>query len=379
MHEVTPSTDVHGTCDERFGAVKEALAASLLDRDVDASAAVYLDGEPVVDLWGGSTDRTGTGPWERDTITCVFSTTKTMTALCVLVLADRGELDLEAPVCRYWPEFAAAGKEGVKVRHLLGHTAGLPRFEGPMATEEIYDWEAATARLAAQAPVWEPGTAHGYHALTFGYLVGEVIRRVDGRTVGTFLAEEVAGPLGADFHIGLATEHDRRVAASIADPDPALAKLENDLLAQIWGEPAYDAGTAATAAWRRAEIPAANGYGNARSVAAVQFVLACGGEARGVRLLSEAGCAAVFEEQANGSDRCLGVPMRVGMGYGLPSPAMPLSPNARTCYWGGRGGSLVVVDLDARMAVAYVMNQMLVTLKDTRAASVVSAAYAALA
>jgi len=378
-NELGSGTEIQGTCDDRFVGVKQALAATLGDRDVGASVAVFLDGEPVVDLWGGYVDQGRTRPWERDTITCVFSTTKTMTALCALMLADRGELDLHAPVARYWPEFGAAGKEGVEVRHLLGHTAGLPRFDGAMATEEIYDWELATARLAAQAPLWEPGSAHGYHALTFGYLVGEVIRRVSGRSVGTLFAEEVAGPLDADFHIGLAPEHDQRIAESLPDPDPTLAQIENDLLAEIWGDPPYDAGTAATTAWRRAEIPAGNGYGNARSIAAVQSVLACGGEARGVRLLLEAGCDAVFEEQANGIDRCLGVQTRLGMGYGLPSAAMPLSPNGRTCYWGGRGGSLVVVDLDAQMAVAYVMNQMLVTLTDTRAPSIVSAAYAALA
>src|SRR6185312_15958277 len=165
---------------------------------------------------GGFADADRTTGWQRDTITSVFSVTKTMTALCALILADRGELDLDAPTARYWPEFAAAGKEKVLVRHLLAHTAGLPDWDGPI--EELYDWTAATARLAAQAPQWEPGRAAGYHSVTQGFLVGEVIRRITGRTVGEFFAAEVAGPLGADFHIGLPAAHDHRVALAVPPP-----------------------------------------------------------------------------------------------------------------------------------------------------------------
>ena len=210
--------EVQGVCDKRFGAVRDALAASLDRDDVGASAAVYLDGEPVVDIWGGYADAARTIGWEPDTITGVWSLTKTMTALCVLILADRGDLDLAAPVARYWPEFAAAGKGGVQVRHLLAHTAGLPVWDEPMTVEDLYDWPAAAARLAAQAPRWEPGKLAGYHAITQGFLVGEVVRRVTGRHLGAFFAEEVAGPLGADFYIGLPAGHDRRVAPVIAPP-----------------------------------------------------------------------------------------------------------------------------------------------------------------
>ncbi|GAA1524038.1 serine hydrolase domain-containing protein [Actinomadura kijaniata] len=374
--------EIHGTCDERFGAVREALAASLERDDVGASAAVYLDGEPVVDLWGGHADEERTRPWERDTIVNCWSTTKTMTALCALVLADRGELELAAPVARYWPEFAAAGKDRVEVRHLLSHTAGLPTWEAePMATEDLYDWEKATSVLARQAPAWEPGTAAGYHAFTQGYLVGEVIRRVTGTTVGRFFAEQVADPLGADFHIGLAPEHDHRVSPIIPAPVPAEGPEREALreAARFFANPPFAAATANTAAWRRAEIPAAGGHGNARAVAAVQSVLANGGEARGVRLLSPAGCEAVLQEQFHGKDRFLGVAMRYGMGYGLRSDEVPISPNPRACFWGGWGGSLVVVDLDARLCVAYVMNRMLGgTLGDTRGAGIVMAAYASL-
>jgi CubicO group peptidase (beta-lactamase class C family) len=341
--------DTHGTCTDRFAPVRQALAASLDDKDVGASVAVYVDGEPEVDLWGGYVDAGRTVSWERDTIGNVWSTTKTMAALCALILADRGELDLAAPVAAYWPEFAAAGKEGVRVSHLLSHTSGLHVWDAPTTIDDLYDWPTVTARLAAQAPAWEPGTEAGYHAVTQGYLVGEVVRRVTGRSLGTFFAEEVAGPLGADFHIGLAAEHDHRVA-------PILAPPSSPPRGDVPPNPAIPPDTANTLAWRRAEIPAANGHGNARSVAAVQSLLACGGAARGVRLLSEKGCERALEEQFNGTDRVLGVPMRYGMGYGLNAGQLP---NPRTCFWGGWGGSVVLVDLDARMSVAYTMNQMI--------------------
>ncbi|MEU5879761.1 serine hydrolase domain-containing protein [Spirillospora sp. NPDC047279] len=346
--------EIRGRCADRFGKVGEALSASLDADDVGASAAVFLDGEPVVDIWGGHVDAARTTGWERDTITNVWSTTKTMTALCALILADRRVLDLDAPVAAYWPEFAAAGKRDVRVRHLLGHTAGLPTWDEPLTARDLYDRERVTGLLAAQAPEWEPGTVGGYHSITWGFLVGEVVRRVTGRGVGTFFAEEVAGPLGADFHIGLPAEHDVRVAPLIPDP-------------QGDKPPGWAVGVADSnnVGWRRAEMPAIGGFGNARSVAAVQSVLACGG----LGLLSAAGCERVFDEQFHGEDRVLGVPMRYGMGYRL---------EGRTASWGGWGGSLVLVDFEHRMVVAYVMNQILWTGYE-RALSIVFAAYDALA
>jgi CubicO group peptidase (beta-lactamase class C family) len=360
--------DVQGVCDKRFEPVRAALAESLDRDDVGASAAVFLDGEPVADLWGGYADADRTIPWERDTITNVWSTTKAMTALCALILADRGDLDLDAPVARYWPEFAAAGKDRVLVRHLLAHTAGLPAWDEPMTVEDLYDWPACTARLAAQAPRWEPGTAAGYHALTYGYLVGEVIRRVTGRRAGDFFAEEVAGPLGADFHIGLPAGHDHRVAPVIAPPPSPDGSRFTGAPGSGPPNPDLPPGEANTQAWRRAGIPAAGGHGNARSVAAAASVLACGGTARGVRLLSPVGCERAWEEQYHGEDRVLGVSMRYGMGYGIFD---------RFCGWGGWGGSLVMVDIDARMSVSYVMNQMLDhgAMGDDRALGIVIAAY----
>lgn len=375
-------TDIHGMCNDRFVAVREAMAQNFEQGlDVGASVAVTVGGEMVVDLWAGHADEARTTPWERDTITNVWSTTKTMTALCALILADRGVIDLHAPVARYWPEFAAAGKGAIEVRHLLGHTAGLSGWQEPITYETFYDWAKATSLLAAQAPWWEPGTASGYHAITQGYLVGEVIRRATGRTVGQFFANEVAGPLGADFHIGLDPAHFGRVANVIPPPPlPVDATDPTSIPMRTLANPPLDASVAWTEPWRRAEIPAANGHGNARSVALAQSILACGGEVGGRRFLSAKGCEAEFEQQSHGTDLVLGVPIRFGMGYGLISPEMPMSPNQRACFWGGWGGSLIIVDLDARMTVAYVMNRMGEgTLGDLRGAGIVAAAYASLA
>lgn len=358
--------EIQGAYDDLFTAVPEALAALLDAGDVGASVAVFVDGEPVVDVWGGFADADRTIPWQHDTIAGVWSVTKTMTALSALILADRGELDLDAPVARYWPEFAAEGKDRVLVRHLLSHTAGLPDWDGTV--EELYDWPSATARLAELAPQWEPGTAAGYHSLTQGYLVGEVVRRITGRGVGEFFAVEVAGPLGADFHMGLSAEHDHRVALALPPPS-----RDEDYLASAPSPTAAPAGGTRirvrdgnSAAWRRAQIPAASGFGNARSVALVQSVMACGGTVRGVRLLSRAGCDRAWEEQFSGEDRILGMPMRWGLGYGL---------FGSTYGWGGWGGSMVMIEPDARMTVSYVPNQMREPGNDNRGLEIVMAVY----
>ncbi len=370
--------DIQGTWEPPFDTVVESLASSLdAGTDVGASVAVFLRGEPVVDVWGGYLGEPRSAPWERDTITNVWSTTKTMTFLCALMLADRGELDFSAPVARYWPEFAAAGKEAVEVRHLMGHTAGLSGWSEPLQPEELADWDRCTSMLAAQEPWWEPGTASGYHALTQGYLIGEVVRRITGVTIGDWFASEVAGPLGADFFIGLPAAEDARVSLVIPPPPDESAELPPSRIAlRTLANPPLDAAWAACEWWRRAEIPAANGHGNARSVAAVQSVIAGRGEARGVRLLSSSGCDAIFDAQADGTDLVLGLPIRFGMGYGLGNDVMPIGP--RACFWGGYGGSLVVMDQETQMTVCYVMNRMDSGLQgDFRGATIMLAAAAA--
>jgi len=375
-------TEIHGSCDDRFASVREAFTTNFEEGlDVGASVAVTVDGEMVVDLWGGHVDEERTTPWERDTIINVWSTTKTMTALCALVLADRGELDLDAPVARYWPEFAAAGKDGVLVRNVMSHTAGVPAWDPPVVEDDLYDWEKSTSMLAAQAPWWEPGTASGYHAISQGHLVGEIVRRITGQSLGTFFAHEIAGPLGADFHIGLPPDHDHRTVRVIPPPPLPVGTLPTDSIAyRAFTGPPLRAEASWDEAWRRAEIPAANGQGNARSVATVQTIVACGGEANGVRLLSEKTCERIFEVQSVGTDLVLGVPLRLGIGYGIVGDEVPLTPSPTTCFWGGWGGSIVTADLANRMCVTYVMNRMGEgTVGDIRGAMIVAGAYSALA
>lgn len=350
--------EIHGTCDDRFDKVRAILSDNLdSGADLGASVAVLEHGEPVVDIWGGFADEDRTVAWGPDTITNVWSTTKTMTFLCALMLAEQGALDFHRPVREYWPEFAAGGKERVEVRHLLGHTAGLSGWTEKIAPEDLADWEKCTALLAAQEPWWEPGTASGYHAVTQGYLIGEVVRRVTGQTIGSWFAEHVAGPLGADFHIGLPESEDGRVSLVVPPPpmDPSTF-TPSELTIRTFTSPPIDATMPRHAWWRKAEIPAAGGHGNARSVAKIQSAVAGRGETGGVRLLSVTGCEPIFEEQARGTDLVLGVPLRFGMGYGLGGEMMPIGP--RACYWGGYGGSLIVMDQDTGLTVAYVMNRM---------------------
>ena len=373
---------VQGLVHDKYAAVRTAFEANLdSGADIGASFCATVEGETVVDLWGGFADEARTRPWQRDTIVNVYSTTKTMTALTALLLADRGELDFDAPVARYWPQFAAGGKDAVKVSHLMSHSAGLSGWKEPMVKEDLYDWDKATSMLAAQAPFWEPGTAPGYHGLTQGYLVGEVVRRITGKSLGTVFREEIAQPLGADFHIGLPASEDARVADLIAPP-PAEAGLgagpRSELQANMSDNPPLEVAETRTRAWRGAEIPAAGGTGNARSVAEVQSVLANGGVAKGKRILSEAGCRKALELQIEGPDLILGIPARFGMGFGLAGGAVPL-PNPNTIYWGGYGGSLVIIDMDARTTFGYAMNKMAsTTTGDMRAFSLAMAMWEAL-
>lgn len=373
-------TEIHGFTAPGFDGVRAAFAANFDNgSDVGACFAATLNGEPIIDIWAGAADEAGR-PWAEDTIINVYSTTKTMTALTALLLADRGELKFEARVAHYWPEFAAAGKADVTVAQLMSHSAGLSGFRETVHPHDIYDWEKTTALLAAQAPFWQPGTAPGYHALTQGFLVGEVVRRITGKSLGTVFAEELAEPLGADFHIGLPAGEDHRVADLI--PPPEGGKLTDfspsEYTRNMATNPPIDPLETRTRAWRAAEIPAANGHGNARSVALVQTLVANGGVAGGKRLLSEAGVRRALELQIEGDDLVLGMPVRYGMGYGLPGPMRPL-PNPNTVFWGGYGGSLVICDMDARLCMSYVMNKMAATtVGDLRAGMIAMTVWQAL-
>lgn len=353
-------TDLQGSCTPRFDAAREALQRNLdSGEELGASLVVDVDGERVVDLWGGFRDEARTEPWDEHTITNVWSTTKTVTSLAALVLVDRGELDVHAPVAEYWPEFAAGGKEDVRVRHLLAHTSGVSGLEQPATVEDLYDSDAATARYAAQAPWWAPGSASGYHAANYGHLIGELVRRITGRTLKEFVADEIAGPLGADFRIG-APEADRDRIAPVVPPPPSSGRpAPGSVAAKTFSGPAMDAAFANTAEWRRADIGGLNGHGNARSVARILSVVARGGEVDGVRLLSPRTIDLIFDEQVRGVDLVLGIPLRWGIGFALPETAtLPWIPDERICFWGGWGGSMIIMDLGRRMTISYVMNRM---------------------
>ncbi|MET7289019.1 serine hydrolase domain-containing protein [Streptomyces sp. NPDC005573] len=385
-HEV----QVHGHCDPRFGAVREAFEENFRRRaELGAAVAVTVDGATVVDLWGGWADPARSRPWERDTLVNVWSTTKGPVALCAHILADRGLLDLDRPVAAYWPEFAAAGKEKVLVRHLLSHRAGLSGLREPHSLEDLYDWELTTARLAATEPWWEPGTRSGYHALTYGFLVGEVVRRVSGLRPGAFLEREVTGPLGADFTIGL-PESEYGRAAELIQTRPAddgeqaarFAELTPTVIATLTN-PLVGAAQANTPAWRAAELPAANGHGTARAVAALYGVLAGRGSYGGRRILSAGAVEVAREGQGACRDLVLGAGFQrdteFGLGLWLSGPGGSYGPNPRAFGHDGLGGSCGLADPEAGVSLGYVMNRLGTRIADDpRKTALVDALYSAL-
>ncbi|MEU6639455.1 serine hydrolase domain-containing protein [Streptomyces rochei] len=356
-------TTVEGTCSDRFEPVRAALAAHLESgEELGASIAVDVDGVMEVDLWGGYADAAHTVPWHRDTLVSLWSTSKTLTNLAALVLIDRGALDLHRPVAHYWPEFASQGKQDIEVRHVLGHTSGLSGWEQPFTVDDLYDWPTASARLAAQAPWWQPGSAAGYHMQTQGQIVGELVRRVSGRTLARFVETEIAGPLAADVQIGAQGADWPRISALVPSPGiPAVPEAldpEAIFTKTLLGSPARDEHVD-TPRWRQAELGAINGHGNARGLARALSVISRRGEANGLRLLSRDTVEQIFDVQSDGIDLVLGVPVRWGIGYALSHPrTIPGMPAGTICFWAGWGGSIVVMDLDRRVTFAYTMNRM---------------------
>jgi CubicO group peptidase (beta-lactamase class C family) len=363
------SIEIHGHCDARFGRVRDVFREHFEDpSELGASVAVTLGGVRVVDLWAGHADAARTRAWTADTLVNLFSTTKGMTALCAHRLADQGKLDLDAPVARYWPEFAQADKGAIPVRWLLDHSAGLAAIEKPLPMGAVCDWDVMASALAEQAPLWEPGSAHGYHALTFGWLVGEVVRRVAGRSLGTYFREEIAAPLGADFWIGTAPELDARTAELVPAPMPAPGQsnfiLELAAKAKPWAlksflNPLPPAGGMNSRAWRAAEIPAANGHGSARGLARIYEAIAAGGTLDGVRVLSREQIDVARTEQRHGLDAVIPVmPTKFGLGFQLGTEAEPIGPNPRAFGHSGAGGSFGFADPEAGLAFGYAMNRM---------------------
>ncbi len=368
-------TLVQGTTTARFDALRDHLETSFANGgDVGASIAVIHRGELVCDLWGGFKDEAMHTPWERDTIVNVWSTTKTMTFLVALMLYDRGDLDFDEKVSTYWPEFAANGKGDIEVRHLMNHCAGLSGFSEAIKAEDLADWDRCVQDLANQTPWWDDRSVSGYHAVTQGYLIGEVVRRVTGTTIGQFFKGEVADVLGADFFIGLPESEEPRVSLVIPPTTSELLPSDSNSIGyRTLTSPPVSASAPHHRWWRAAEIPAANGHGNARSVASIQQIITNNGHAEGHRFFSEKTGDKVFQVQTSGMDQVLDFNVNFGLGYGLASSDVPLGP--RECYWGGYGGSIIIMDQDVDLTVAYMMNKMQFGLVgDTRGPAIAFAA-----
>ena len=373
--------EINGTCAAGFGPVRDAFAANFAERDeIGASVAVAVRGEPVVNLWAGWADPGRTRAWQQDTLTNVWSTTKAMTSLCAHILIDRGELDPDAAVAKYWPEFAAGGKSGITVRQIMSHQSGLTGLLVPATVSDYYDWDKTTSRLAGQEPLFPPGSTSGYQAITFGYLVGEVVRRITGQSCGKFFATEIAGPLGADFFIGLpraelsrcselqgvrpSEDEQAALAQAYASADPAaLAALLN---------PPLTGDEANADEWRMAEIPAANGHGTALGLVTVFGTLTDGSG----RLISAETLEAARTSQGRHTDLVLGFPLEFGLGFGLSGPEGHYGPNPAAFGHDGFGGSAVGADPEAGVAIAYVMNRMGMNLvDDPRKMTLIDAVY----
>ena len=346
------AVEINGHCDERFARVGSAFTENFeKGLEVGASFALAIEGEFVVDLWAGHADLARTRPWREDTIVTLHSTSKIATSLCGLMLVDRGLIDLDAPVARYWPEFAAAGKEELPVRHIFCHASGVAGFDPPIHWTDLLDWEGAVERLAAQAPWWEPGTRSGYHALTFYFLIGELIRRTTGLTPDRFFREEVANVIGADMQIGLADADIERLAETQPierphDKSSFSYRVAGMLLSD--GHPGDDP------RWRKALV---NGYGNAKSVAKVGSVLASSGSLYGHEFMSKQTAQLAYQEQIYTHDPWFDAPVRLGLGFGLASKEIPL-PFPNSFHWGGAGGSMVVMEPDSKACWCYVPNGM---------------------
>jgi CubicO group peptidase (beta-lactamase class C family) len=382
---------VHGECDPRFSRVRDTFVQNFDERgELGAATSVVVDGKCVVDLWAGYADQAKSRPWNRDTIVNVWSTTKGLCAMSAHRLADQGKLDLDAPVAKYWPEFAAAGKGSIPVTALLNHRAGLAAIRTPLKHDELFSWEKVTSELARQEPWWQPGTRHGYHAITFGWLVGEVVRRVSGKSLGTYFRDEIAKPLGADAHIGIGPEFDARVAEIVYAPAPKPG--ERNIFADMMKDPTsvsamaifnpptmFAQETTNSRAWRGAEIPGANGHANARALARIYGALARGGEVDGVKLFGPREIERCYTEQSKGQDAVLPLTTRFGLGFMLSQPGAQLGPNPHAFGHPGAGGSLGFADPDAKVGFGYVMNQMgNEPLLDVRPAALIDAIYKSL-
>jgi len=363
---------INGSFDSRFGAVAGAFEHNFVARrEVGAAVCVYMGGRPVVDLWAGLADREAGRDWQRDTMVVTSSTTKGFTATVAHLLVQRGLLDLDAPVASYWPEFAAAGKQDIPVRWVLSHRAGVPILDEAPLLADVVASTPVVAAVARQKPLWAPGSAHGYHAQTFGWMVGEIVRRITGQTIGRFYADEIASPFGIDFWIGLPPEQRSRVATIYGAPLPAmLNRLPGPMARALGGWTTHEMNLPAV---QEAEIPSSNGIGTARAIA--RHYAALVGEVDGARILDPPTLAAACEIQSDGPDQVLGAHTRCGLGFALP-PSLGVPSGRRSFGHPGSGGSLGFADPDAGVAFGYAPNQTGgVLLGDVRTTSLVEALY----
>lgn len=384
---------IQGECDPRFNLVKDVFKNNMAgETEIGAGVAVTLGGKQVVDFWGGYTDSRHTAEWQKDTIVNVFSVTKGIVAICALRLVEAGLLDLDKPVAHYWPEFGKAGKDHITVRHVLSHQAGLPAIRAKLPDEALYDWDRMCAALENEAVWWEPGTNHGYHAVTFGWLMGEVIHRITGKTVGQYIKQELADPLGLEFYLGLDDEHLSRTARISqykdlsANPEPLpLVKeiMENPsgMTSLAFSNPLSIVTGTNTDAWRRSEIPSANGHGTARALARLYGALACGGALDGVHVLGKEALELCFTETSRGNDLVLKVRTRFSHGFMMSQDYenAGFGPGERSFGHPGAGGAVGFADPDAEVGFGFVVNRMGPhILLDPRATRLIDAVYACL-
>jgi CubicO group peptidase (beta-lactamase class C family) len=378
---------IDGWCDPAFSQLRDEFANNFTERaELGGAVCVYVRGAVVANLWGGWSDVGALRPWTANTLVNVFSVGKGLLAACAARLTGRGLIDQDAPVTRYWPEFGAAGKAAVTVRQLLSHQAGVPAIRRPMVPGSTLDWSLMTRVLADEEPWWPPGSGHGYHVNTFGFLVGELIRRVTGMTPGTLLQRELAGPLAADVHIGLPASQHGRVAEFIwgqAQPAASAAPVAADdagMAVRAYVNPPDFSGFGVvnTAAWRSAEIPSANAHASAAGVARFYAALANGGALSGYRVADSSALAAAAEEQVYGEDLVLRRPTRFGLGFQLTHPERPLGRGPRCFGHFGAGGSVGFCDPDAGLAVGYITNQMGPRWRNPRNLALTDACYACL-
>lgn len=353
--------NTYGYCDPTFTSVRDLLQQNIANNsEVGASLCVNIDGRNVIDLWGGHFDPERTKPWKKDTVTAVWSCSKVVCNLAALTLIDRGLLDPNENVAAYWPEFAARGKENVKVWQIMSHSSGVSGWEPPISWEDVFHLRKSTEKLAAQEPWWTPGERNGYHLVNQGHLIGEIVRRVSGKSLTQFISDELTTPLGADFQLGVSEKDWSRTADVIPPPPRDLEGVElNPVALKVYAGPPMDATISSTPAFRGAEIGGAGGFSNARALARIGSIVSLGGAVDGKKYLSADTIDKMMTEQISGHDMVTFLYIRYGLGVGLPVPqTFPFIPEGRICYWGGWGGSLMIMDRDRRMTIGYAMNNM---------------------